>query len=511
MKKILLLTLLLCSSHLYAQNYYVCDTGDDNNAGTSIAAPLKTASRALGVFNSMNGGDSVLFCKGGKFPSPNRNTLFNPKCSANSVCTLGAYGQGNKPEIFSTGQTAALYFTDGGDPSPSKGYLIKELALVSDSTTLFGIQFFNDVDDVTIENVHIEGFGIGVYSAGANAVTSSTVNGTNDRLVLRDSTIINNYGQGWLGGGVGVLIENNIFENNGFEKAVFNHNIYLSGHENNPSSDIIVRGNTLYKSAFINGSCQGVSLVGHGLISNLLIEDNLIKEDEGTAGFGCWGIAIDPGYSMQEAFTGLTIRNNRVENVGGLAIGCASCVDVVVEGNTILDPSGSIRSGVAIPDRAEDSLLSDNVVIKNNTMLLGRVDATGVRASGANLFTVMGNSIDQVANSTEPCIDAWAGNANLDTSTNICTKNGVLPTPVDEPVDEPIDEPIDEPVGCADVSKQQLAGLLTQLTNLVNNAGNTVSAMRSVTDLYSKDQEVLNELAAFKMLLQGKKLCSEAN
>ena len=196
MKKILLLTLLLCSSHLYAQNYYVCDTGDDNNAGTSIAAPFKTFSRGLSAFNTMSGGDSVLFCKGGKFPAPNRNTLFNQKCSASSVCTLGAYGQGNKPEIFSTGQTAALYFTDGGDPSPSKGYLIKELALVSDSTTLFGIQFFNDVDDVTIENVHIEGFGIGVYSAGANAVTSSDVNGTNDRLVLRDSTIINNYGQG---------------------------------------------------------------------------------------------------------------------------------------------------------------------------------------------------------------------------------------------------------------------------------------------------------------------------
>jgi hypothetical protein len=479
----------------------VCDTGDDNNAGTSIAAPFKTASRGLSVFNSMNGGDSVLFCKGGKFPAPNRNTLFNPKCSANSVCTLGAYGQGNKPEIFSTGQTAALYFTDSGDPSPSKGYLIKDLALVSDSTTLFGIELLNDVDDVTIENVHIQGFGIGVYSAGSNPVTSSDVNGTNDRLVLRDSTIINNYGQGWLGGGVGVLIENNIFENNGFEKAVFNHNIYLSGKEANPSSDIIVRGNTLYKSAFINGSCQGVSLVGHGLISNLLIEDNLIKEDEGTAGFGCWGIAIDTGYSTEEEFRGLVIRNNTIENLGGLAIGCSSCVDVVVEGNTITDNGGTLREGVKVPNRGEDALKSANISVTGNTITLaGRTDAVCVRV--------------------QPSI--------LTAESNTCSTNGdvvvgepVTPTPIPEPEPEPtptpepghgttpepthLPTPEPEPECVTGTTKAQLNGLLTQLDNLMLNANNTVSAMNSVSNLYGKVDEVRNEISVLKEVLDTSK------
>ena len=403
--------------------YYACDSGDDNNSGTSHLAPFKTASRALNEFNKMNGGDSVLFCRGGKFPSPNRNTLFNQKCSANSVCTLGAYGQGNKPEIFSTGQTAALYFTDGGAPSPSKGYVIKDLALVSDKTTLFGIQLYNDVDDVTIENVHIQGFGIGVYSAGANTVTSSTVNGTNDRLVLRDSTIINNYGQGWLGGGVGVLIENNVFENNGFEKAVFNHNIYLSGKSGHVTSDVIVRGNILYKSAVINGQCKGVSLVGHGLMNNVLIENNIIKEDEGTAGLGCWGIAIDPGYASEEVFNSLTIRNNTIENLGGLAIGCASCVDATIEGNTILDPSGTLTTGISVPNRAENTVKSKNVRIQNNIVRLGSGGASGVRVGGSHLYSVTGNIIDQPDTAHIACIDKKDANLNLDVSSNTCTKH----------------------------------------------------------------------------------------
>ena len=437
--------------------YYACDSGDDNNSGTSHLAPFKTASRALNEFNKMNGGDSVLFCRGGKFPSPNRNTLFNQKCSANSVCTIAAYGNGNRPEIISTGSPAAINFTDGGAPSRSSGYLVKDLVLMSDGTTFAGVKFFNDVDDVTLENLHIQGFEIGVYSAGANGTTSDA-NGTNDRIILRDSTIINNSAQGWLGGGVNVLIENNIFENNGFARNILNHNIYLSGKAPFVTSDVVVRGNSLYKSAVVNGKCQGVSLVGHGLMNNVLIENNIIMEDEGTAGLGCWGISIDPGYSSEEEFNGITIKSNTILNLGGKAIGCASCVDLLITQNTIIDPSGSLSAGIHVPVRSEDAVKSRNVTISNNNVLLGGSNASGVLVQGSNQFNVTNNRIDQPSSSSAACVAKRDANENIDVSSNTCEKRTsssiidaavanvvVYPRPTTEPITEPTTEPTPEP------------------------------------------------------------------
>lgn len=52
-------------------------------------------------------------------------------------------------------------------------------------------------------------------------------------------------------------------------------------------------------------------------------------------------------------------------------------------------------------------------------------------------------------------------------------------------------------------SKAQVLGLLTQLKNLMNNDTNTVSAMRSVTDLYGKKDEVIIELDALRVMVNA--------
>jgi hypothetical protein len=446
--------LSLISTSLYAQDYYVCDTGNDENSGTSTFAPFKSVLRGLRAFNEMQGGDSVLFCRGGTFNIIPSSSLYNAKCSASNVCTIGAYGEGERPIIISktSNRPAAIHFSDGGAPSKSGGYVVRDLKLVSDGTTLFGVEFINDVDDVLLDNLHIQGFGIGVYSAGSNAVTSTDVNGTNDRITLKNSTIINNADQGWLGGGINLLIENNLFQNNGFAKAVFNHNIYLTGSIGTVTSGVIVRGNTLYQSAIVDGKCQGVSLVGHGVMDNVLIENNIIKEDEGKAGLGCWGIAIDAGYATEEKFNDLTIRNNTIINVGGLAIGCSSCVGVSIEGNTIVDPSGSLLSGISVPNRGEDAVKSNDVKISGNKILLSKTDSSGINVEGSNVFSVVNNSIEQPSSAYADCIRRTSANADTDISSNQCNKyvsfsdvydgtNPVDTTPVDTtPVDTtPVD------------------------------------------------------------------------
>ena len=454
-----LCVLLLASTSLYAQDYYVCDTGNDENSGTSTFAPFQSVPRGLRAFNEMQGGDSVLFCRGGTFNIIPSSSLYNTKCSTSNVCTIGAYGEGERPIIISKGNTrpAAIHFSDGGAPSKSGGYVVRDLKLVSDGTTLFGVEFINDVDDVLLDNLHIQGFGIGVYSAGSNAVTSTDVNGTNDRITLKNSTIINNSAQGWLGGGINLLIENNLFQNNGFEKAVFNHNIYLSGSTRTVTSGVIVRGNTLYQSAIVDGQCQGVSLVGHGVMDNVLIENNIIKEDEGKAGGGCWGIAIDTGYATEEEFKNLTIRNNTIINVGGMAIGCSSCVGVSIEGNTIVDPSGILSRGISVPNRGEDAVKSNDVKISGNRILLSKTDSSGINVEGSNVFSVVNNSIEQSSLAYADCIRRTSANADTDISSNQCNKyvsfsdvydgtNPIGAAPIDaEPIDaEPIDAtPID--------------------------------------------------------------------
>jgi len=76
--------------------------------------------------------------------------------------------------------------------------------------------------------------------------------------------------------------------------------------------------------------------------------------------------------------------------------------------------------------------------------------------------------------------------------------NPVDPTPVD-PVPEQPEQP-EEPN--TPINKSQLYGLLTQLTNLVNNKTDTAAAMRSVSDLYSKPDEVLDELATLREIVR---------
>ena len=194
--------LALASSSLYAQNYYVCDNGNDSNDGRSQSSPLKSFVKAIDTFNSMSAGDSVLFCRGGTFTSSNQyKSVYNTNCQASSVCTLGDYGDTSKrrPFIVFNNTEAGLMFADNGRNKDS-GYLIKNLMLSSNNTSKFGILLSTNVTDVTIDNVQAEKFEIGFYLQHGSNIT------------LKNSQSLNNSAQGWLGGGNNVLIENNNFE-----------------------------------------------------------------------------------------------------------------------------------------------------------------------------------------------------------------------------------------------------------------------------------------------------------
>lgn len=428
--------LLAFASAASAQNYYVCDNGDDNNDGRSEATPFQTYEKAMDTFNKMFAGESVLFCRGGVFPAEKFNRLANWKCGPEKPCTIADYGDKSKPAptIIADGITA-LNFQNGGTSRPDGGYHIRNLTLLSKHHAHVGIMLFNDVNDVVMDNLHIEGFNVAVYSAGANAPEAGS-NQANDRITLKNSTIVNNKSQGWLGGCNDCVIENNHFENNGFGQIIRDHNVYIDSPVKSQdfyNRNIRFVNNTLLNSTRVDGRCQGASLVVHGIIKDLVIDNNVVREEVGKVGNHCWGIAVDPGNQLDESFVGLTITNNKLFNVGNLGIGCASCKNVVIADNLIVDEGNVLRYAIAVPNKIENSLKSENVTIRNNKIVSNHDLAIGISLGGNNPFVAVNNEIS--LSTTDPrsrCIETKDANIDTDVSRNTCKTHSSV-TIIDEP------------------------------------------------------------------------------
>jgi hypothetical protein len=103
-----------------AATYYVSNSGNDSNIGTSPSAPWRTITKLNTVMASLAPGDSVLLRNGDVFRddyikclnltiTSKTTTLASnpPKCSGSSAApiTIGAYGEGGTPPII-----------DGADP-----------------------------------------------------------------------------------------------------------------------------------------------------------------------------------------------------------------------------------------------------------------------------------------------------------------------------------------------------------------------------------------------------------
>ncbi|WP_289281965.1 MULTISPECIES: right-handed parallel beta-helix repeat-containing protein [unclassified Methylophaga] len=487
------LTLMLISSAAYSQNYYVCDsTGDDNNDGLSESTAFKSFTKGVSLFSKVSPSGALLFCRGGQFYVTAKHKLVNWKCSAEKPCTIASYGDPSldAPKIVSSEGESALNFEEGGSAGGDGGYIVKDLILISTTGKGTGVRLYNDVDDVTLENLHIEGFDLGVYSAGSNPADENdpSVNMMNDRFVLRDSVIINNTTQGFMGGCNDCLIENNHFEHNG-ETRGFDHNIYLA-NKGQYATGITIRNNTLYKSAIVDGSCQGVSLVGHGLLKDVIVEGNIIKEDAGKAAYSCWGISFDGGYTSDESFLNITIRDNTLMNMGGNAIGCASCDGALIENNTIIDEAGNLLAGVNVPVKNEDSIKSKNIVIKNNRIVTNFEKATGIIVGGEHSFSVLNNRIWSSTSAFKECIEKKDANIDTDTSTNQCENHeGVnLQSLVNAPSDALTDaeDVYEETVEPVVDTVQEVEDQVTEAVEGVLGAEETTSSVNETNSFMSR-------------------------
>jgi hypothetical protein len=379
----------------YATNYYVsdcqagasagCVAGNDANAGTSQSAPWKSTTKVASQFPNLAPGDQILFARGGSWADASLARMQNLRATAASPITLDAYtpssGSTARPILTEArAGTDMLSFDNSGTAVPDGGYVVKNLDLRGNGTGQYGIFTSGATSDVTINNVNIQGFEIGMY-CGENI----------QRVKLQNSTLTNNGSFGTLWGCINSVIEGNTFDHNGYVSTTGrDHTIYL-GNSTPTAANVVVRNNRLLNNSvpMSGGVCGGVPLVVHGMWSGLTIEGNLIYQAPNTSTNGCWGIAVDGGYDYAEIFANLVIRGNSIVNVGGVGIGCSSCVAPLIENNVIVMQGGPDLAGIQIPDRERGSgdAADTGAIIRNNSIYFGTVPGYGTGISVATLGT----------------------------------------------------------------------------------------------------------------------------
>jgi parallel beta-helix repeat protein len=383
--------------------YYACDCGtgadstckpgDDTKDGKSPATAWQSFAKLQGQFATMNPGDTLAFCRGGVFAATPTYWV-NGKCQANNPCTVRDY--------VPTGGSASLAIpkivggelslANPGNATHEEGYQFLNLYMDGGPgyAIEFGVLAGNDIKDVLLCGVTLTGYQNGMYVANSGpAATNSNSDTLNARITLRGSQILNSSNLGYLGTCTGCAVEYTLFDHNG-DASNLDHDIYFSGAADGngthytPTGERIV-GNQLFHAAQGTGNvCVGNPLVVHGNHDGLLIQGNYIEQDPGTAGGGCWGISVGPGYdNYPESFTNVVIAQNTVVDTGNVGIFMASCKNCTVEDNLVIQSqSGFDTTGISVhltSARNPEDQMQTGVQVLNNTIYF---DQPSARATG---------------------------------------------------------------------------------------------------------------------------------
>lgn len=354
-----------------------CVAGNNANDGTSVA----TAKRNLAGFdyNTLPAGAQLLFNRGGAWASGTIR-LFNPNATTANPLMLAAYGNGPLPILRFAGNIPGIEtgeFEQGPTFTAHGGYIIRELRVESIGTgaTNFGIWLRGGVHYVYIEGVEITGFYIGLNAQGGQDV---------NHVTIINSRIFRNNGMGTLGSFRDTIFQNNIYDGNNYiSGSAFNHAIYLSGGTN-----LVIRQNDFVRNSVVNGICLGGNLTAHGVINNLLIENNRFVQDAGDV--SCFGISLTAGYNTPEGFRNVVIRENTLTNIGGFAIAINTAPGVLVEANRIKRTTEGFHYGISVArtEEANDLPGGGERLVNNEFCLRPGQTAVSITTNGTQSGTI---------------------------------------------------------------------------------------------------------------------------
>ncbi len=395
-----------------------CTAGNDTNAGTSPSAPKQHFDQAIAKLNSMNAGDRVSLCQGGVFTASGA-AIYNPNCTASTRCEMTDYqaswgGAGIKPEVNpSTTGVYEMNFADSGNADHDEGYRVAGIHFKGDAAgtsgvdaTSKGLFFYNDVDYVDVCNVKVD-YQI-VNEIGSHNTLNAGADAHNAHIHVRNSELVWNSGDGWLGGDDDLQIVNCLINNNGYGLQILDHCIYV-GHDGteNAATGVLIQGNNISEcthaprpdNTALNGHCNGVMVVAHGLHINLTFDGNLLTESLATD--LCYGTVADNGYTSAESFTNTTWSHNTYINTGSPALGGQGIVGGTVADNIVLYGNGINGSAIQFPDRPPDTGDSTDtaIVVQGNSGYADQGTGIEISQSGATNNAVV-NNVFQFAKSS---------------------------------------------------------------------------------------------------------------
>ena len=347
--------------------YYVSTSGDNNNTGTSKGDPLRTVGAAEAKASP---GDFILLRRGDVWD--NANVKITKSGTPGNYLTIGAYGSGNKPIIYSKG-----------------------LGTTYGKFSVKGATFaVHGADYVHVDNLHIK--------TDTSMVSSR---GTSDGIQLLDCeyAVVSNciaeapQPGGYFGIRVNTWVKD--LSNSSYgEYAKFNNtypqvlNSEVFGYYANLGTQI---GNTFYRGE-------------HAIEEGGLIE-NCISRDPLASGSVWENIMINRGN-----FNGFIIRKNDVYGYRSNGIETYGSKNVVIEYNKVHDPANFAAGGRAIKAGGYNSasqtapgfgeLFSENIIVRYNTVYNitqggnNAANTNGIDTNNGGSGAIYGNLIYNVLN-----------------------------------------------------------------------------------------------------------------
>lgn len=314
---ILFLSIFFLPISVFSSTYFVVPTpqGNDSNSGTEVA-PWATLQHAA---DNVTAGDIILIANGSYTPF---------HITQSGTMTKRILFQANGPNVNINGYESY----DGR---------FAAITVLGHYVTVDGFKI-----DVGAKDDLIRSRGIRV----------SGLNGKHRLgVIVRNNTVKN---AGWVGITTS-FAEGVILQNNDISNSKGQHGIYVANSADNP----IVRGNRVYDNDEAGIQINSdLSMGGDGVISNALIENNIL-----------YGNGLNGGGSIElDGIASSTIQNNLIYNNLRTGIntyqedGATPPHDNKILNNTIVMPVGS-RHGISFRN-ASTGVIRNNIVIHLGTM-----------------------------------------------------------------------------------------------------------------------------------------------
>ncbi|TLM75623.1 DUF5011 domain-containing protein [Microbulbifer harenosus] len=343
--------------------YVSSSSGDDTNDGLTPDTPVKSITRGKSLLR--NGNPDWLLLKIGDQWQEGLGKWGKSGRSSGEPMVVTAYGSGSIRPLLMTGSEDGLRVSGGGSsPEVVDNLVISGLHFYAETrdpnsetfsevTLNRGINWYRGVTSLLIEDNYIGYYKEGIQIDDLDNLNISGV--TIRRNIIVDSFAASAHAQGiYIARTEGVLIEENIFDHNGWhdsypggEATKFNHSIYIQSN----NQDVTIKNNIISRS-----SSHGMQLRPGGLIEgNFLIRNP---------------ISILLGLSGSEGIGG-HILNNVVLNgndispteLRGWGIDFSTQSDATVEGNIVAHVMSEANNRFGIRQSVNASYIS-NVTYK---------------------------------------------------------------------------------------------------------------------------------------------------